>query len=186
MPTDRRVRYTKMVLKDALIKLLRDKPISRISIKSICEEADVNRATYYAHYTDQYDQLNQIELAFVENIEAFVETMANNDPVGIVTNIFDYVAENRELCCTLMSPNGDIAFEEKIMELLRSSVYSTWSQGDRQPFSEDDYTYTYILAGGVGIVKKWLLDDAGRSSSRDMAERMLRLSRLSGAQTGPK
>ena len=50
--SDRRVKYTKMVLRNALIKLLETKPISRITIKEICEEADINRTTYYAHYTD--------------------------------------------------------------------------------------------------------------------------------------
>jgi AcrR family transcriptional regulator len=67
MSTDRRVKYTKMVLKDSLIKLMQEKPISRITIKAICEDADVNRATYYSHYKDQFDQLNQIEAEFTRH-----------------------------------------------------------------------------------------------------------------------
>ena len=58
---DRRVRYTKMVLKDSLLKLLSEKDISRITIKEICDGADVNRATFYAHYADQYDLLLPVE-----------------------------------------------------------------------------------------------------------------------------
>jgi len=44
-----------MVLKKVFIKLLEKKTLSQISIKEICEDADINRATFYAHYKDQYD-----------------------------------------------------------------------------------------------------------------------------------
>ena len=56
---DRRVKYTKMVLKESLIDLLSKKDISCITIKQICEEADINRATFYTHYSDQFDLLRQ-------------------------------------------------------------------------------------------------------------------------------
>ncbi|HBC96216.1 MAG TPA: TetR/AcrR family transcriptional regulator, partial [Clostridium sp.] len=42
--TDRRVKYTKMVIRQSFIKLLKQKNISKISIKEICEDADINRA----------------------------------------------------------------------------------------------------------------------------------------------
>ncbi len=57
---DRRVKYTKMVLKESFIKLLEKKDISQITIKEICEDADINRATFYAHYNDQFDLMHKI------------------------------------------------------------------------------------------------------------------------------
>ena len=54
---DRKTRYTRMVLQDSLIELMKEKPISKITIKELCEKADINRTTFYAHYTDQYDLL---------------------------------------------------------------------------------------------------------------------------------
>lgn len=177
MISDRRVKYTKMALKEALIKLMRDKPVSRITVKSICDEADVNRSTYYAHYTDQLDQLEKIEIEFIEDIERLLENMARQDPVAIVTKIFDYIAQNRDLCRALMSPNGDIAFESKIIEFLRSSVFSMRRGEDPKLFSVEDYVYTYTLSGGVGLVKKWLADDSGAMSSAAMANLMLGLAK---------
>ena len=64
---DRRVRYTKMVLKDSFISLLEKKDISQITVKEICENADINRATFYSHYTDVYDLLKKIESELLEN-----------------------------------------------------------------------------------------------------------------------
>ena len=78
MSTDRRVKYTKMVLKNSLIKLMQEKPISRITIKAICEDADVNRSTYYSHYQDQFDQLNRIEMEFIDGINEYLDSLAEN------------------------------------------------------------------------------------------------------------
>jgi len=57
--TDRRVKYRKMVLRESLTKLMQEKPISRITIKELCEDADINRATFYSHYNDQFDLLKK-------------------------------------------------------------------------------------------------------------------------------
>lgn len=61
MKSDRRVRYTRMVLKQALLSLMLERPITRITVTEICERAEVNRATFYAHYADPYDLLARIE-----------------------------------------------------------------------------------------------------------------------------
>jgi AcrR family transcriptional regulator len=183
MAEDRRIKYTKMVLRESLLKLMKEKPISRISIKAICENADINRTTYYSHYTDQYDQLNKIELEFIEGIEKLLDSMTTANPVDIITKIFDYIAENRDFCFILLSPNGDMAFEEKVSQLIRQNVLASLKNLFVEEHSTADYIYTYIFTGSVGIVKKWLTDSSGKFSSRDMANLLIGLT-VSG--TGKK
>jgi len=64
-----------MVIKESLINLLEEKDISQITIKEICENADVNRSTFYAHYTDQYDLLRKIEDEFLANIRDYLSEL---------------------------------------------------------------------------------------------------------------
>ena len=53
MPKEnRRVKMTKMLLNESFLKFLAEKPLARITVKEICEDAGVNRSTYYAHFTD--------------------------------------------------------------------------------------------------------------------------------------
>jgi len=49
---DARKRYTQMVLKQSFLKLLKEKPVNRITVKEVCALAQLNRATFYAHYSD--------------------------------------------------------------------------------------------------------------------------------------
>jgi len=65
---DRRVRYTKMVLRESLLALMKQKAISKITPTELCRHADVNRNTFYAHYSSPYDLLIQIESELYEEI----------------------------------------------------------------------------------------------------------------------
>ena len=68
---DRRVKYTKTIIKDTFISLLSSKDINKISVSEICKVADINRATFYRYYLDIYDLLDKIEDDFIEEIILF-------------------------------------------------------------------------------------------------------------------
>lgn len=63
---DRRVKYTLLALRGSLLELMREKDVSRITVKELCERADVNRGTFYAHYASPADLLEQIEQELLE------------------------------------------------------------------------------------------------------------------------
>ena len=62
---DRRVKYTKKIIKETTLSLLKEKDISKITISEICTLADINRATFYRYYLDIYDLLEKIEEEFI-------------------------------------------------------------------------------------------------------------------------
>ena len=49
---NRRVLITKRILKESLLQLMKEKPISKISIKEICDLSEMSRSTFYLHYQD--------------------------------------------------------------------------------------------------------------------------------------
>jgi AcrR family transcriptional regulator len=57
---DPRIRRTRQSLQAALRSLLQSKSLEEISVQDITELADVNRATFYDHYTDKFDLLNAL------------------------------------------------------------------------------------------------------------------------------
>ena len=58
--TDRRTRYTRQAIKDILLDELKIKPYSKITVTEICKKAEMNRGTFYLHYYDIDDVLNDI------------------------------------------------------------------------------------------------------------------------------
>ncbi|BCH28494.1 TetR family transcriptional regulator [Mesorhizobium sp. L-8-10] len=59
MAIDRRVARTRRALYDALVALIRRKPYEEITVEDILREADVGRATFYAHFTTKDDLLER-------------------------------------------------------------------------------------------------------------------------------
>lgn len=61
-----------MLIRKSFTKLLSLKPIQSISVKELCEEAGINRGTFYTHYKDLYDLRDSIE---EEALDDFKEAM---------------------------------------------------------------------------------------------------------------
>jgi hypothetical protein len=175
---DRRVRYTKMVIKESFIKLLEEKDISQISIKEICENADINRATFYSHYSDQYDLLHKIECELLDNINEHISELdINNDCISAVLTaekIFEYIKENARLCRLLLSERGGIGFQKKIMMLVYDNIITELMDNNKLSKEDAEYIYSFTITGCVGIVQKWFNDDM-KKSPRFMAEMVVKL-----------
>ncbi len=181
---DRRVKYTKMVLRDSLVKLLSEKEIARISIKEICEGADVNRATFYAHYADQYDLLEKIENELLDNIRSYLTVHEQNGvpnngtewstTVDMVAKIFDYLRENAPLCKLMLNDKRNLNFQKRIMTLVYDPYFLRLADNGTYTKEEMEYVYSFTLTGFVGAVQTWL-DNGMAQSSRTLAELLVRL-----------
>ena len=113
MKTDRRVIYTKMVLKESLFGLIREKPVGRISVKEICEKADINRATFYSHFNDVYDMLSKIENELYETIRSSLDKGWRSSSIAeLLTGICTDIKQNGAVFQALLSENGDKDFLE--------------------------------------------------------------------------
>jgi AcrR family transcriptional regulator len=157
---DRRVAYTKMALRNALVELMQDQHISGITVKSICASADVNRSTFYLHYHDQYDLLHQMEQEVLEALSVRLGAQQNAEdesPMSLaaLTEILEYARENSGLAHTLLSENCDFAFRQHIMDLVQNiAVWMDPAQCERVK----DYVMTYSINGCIAIAEKWLKD----------------------------
>ena len=61
MGYDARVRYTKRIIQESIIKLIQEKPFHRINLTEVCRIAEINRTTFYKYYHDIYDWKEQFE-----------------------------------------------------------------------------------------------------------------------------
>jgi AcrR family transcriptional regulator len=156
---DRRVKYTKMVLKQSLLELMENKPINQITIKEICDLADVNRGTFYKHYNDQYDLLKQIQ----EELDFEIKATLNNNlsdtasSSKIITEIIHCIAEQNALCKILFTKHGDTEFLRKIMYNAHSQCINEWQSKSKQnDIQQLEMFYIFIANGISAVVQNWL------------------------------
>ena len=71
---NRRVRFTRSALREALIDLILEKPLVSITVKDICARADINRSTFYLHFKDVTDILRTTEDEIIEHMREHTPT----------------------------------------------------------------------------------------------------------------
>lgn len=100
--TDRRILRTRALLRQGLAELMQEKSAGDITVKELVAHANVNRSTFYLHYTDIDQMLASVEAELLERIEASVQAHPI-DPhqaqiFPLVGDLFALMAENREIC----------------------------------------------------------------------------------------
>lgn len=165
---DRRVKITKMLLNDSFLRLLEKKPLARVTVKDICEDADLNRSTYYKYYADPYDQMSKLEINIIEemysNIELSKDISQNNysNLYPIIKQLLDYIQAKKDMFRILLSNNGDISLQKDILtvfaEKLLPSDFKMTSE-----YSTLLQEFIFISNGSFGMIYYWLMTDKNES-----------------------
>lgn len=157
---DRRVRKTRAQLRGALAQLMEEKSIQEITVKELCEVCDLNRGTFYLHYTDVYDLLHSVERELQSGFEAVLAGFSLErlavEPGLAMREIFEYLAANADMCRVLLCRGGDMAFVEGVEAVVKEHILGQW----RKVFEGRDEAYEYVFAfvagGCIGILQRWL------------------------------
>lgn len=155
---NRRVRYTKMVLRESLLSLLEKKPISKITVSELCQIADINRGTFYSYYQDVFDLLEKIEDEFYLSIfTSIAQSKTIKTNTDLLCRIFEAIAGNGDLCRVLFGEYGDKAFLQKCCSIQRDRIVSEWRSYTKEiDENQLEYIYSYMVDGSVGILQRWI------------------------------
>ena len=128
MANDYRVRVTKMLIRKEFTELLKTKPVQSITVREICERTGINRSTFYNHYTDVYDLLEQIERDMLAELGENLKTIEPEDdlmPISLFKGIFGFLMENSDMCVIMLGENGDKRFVYKMLEMGMENCLTT-------------------------------------------------------------
>lgn len=156
MKTDARIRYTKMVIKNCFMELLKCRPINKITVKDVCEAAELNRATFYKHYNDCFDLLKQIEDELISELQQLVQESHQKSSADIFNKIFSKIKEDGDLYIILSSENGDSAFPNRILNLCYEQANpSIESQFPNISKTKREWLYYFSASGCSGVLSHW-------------------------------
>ncbi len=151
MAADRRTKYTKTVIRQALFDLLEEKPITKITVTDICKLADINRSTFYSYYDDVYALLTTIQNDLFENV---VLTLTTENWFADLLKLVD---QNKDLCRALIGPHGDSSFIRQLLYLGYDNSMKFWKGMYPEASAEIlDYAYAYMSNGTIGVLENWV------------------------------
>lgn len=134
---DRRIRYTKQTIKESFLKLLAKNSFTKITVTELCRLAEINRGTFYLHYYDMNDVLDDVLNDMLANTSSVMEHVLfqecrnpncsypfcnrihNNDMFRplllddtISARIIDKMADHKEHYITWLMSHSILTFEE--------------------------------------------------------------------------
>ena len=150
---DARKRYTQMVLKQSFLKLLKEKPVNRITVKEVCALAQLNRATFYAHYSDCFALMESIENELIDTFENSLRYVNSLDVTALIEAIYDMVDQNQAACRILILGNTNATVLMRMIALAKADSIAYWRKelpGASE--TELEMMYTHLSNGLMHVV----------------------------------
>lgn len=172
---DKRVVHTRRTLRKALLTLLKKKPLSQITVKEICDLAEINRNTFYAHYSSVADILEEVEEEYLEKMaELQDKAIYDNNTLDFVEGILNLLLENRELGEILYGTNSMISSTKNYQRAF-SRIMVTWIEtGTSVPADHLMWLFKFLSGGVDAIIRAWVQGGMKESphAIAQIAERM--------------
>lgn len=169
---DARVRYTRMVIENSFLELLQEKPAAKITVTEICGKAQINRATFYKHYLDVADLLDQLE----ENLFSAIRASFGEEKIKLrsfLTRMMCYTRDNQERFLVLGGENGDPNLMVKTFMVCYESAYPLVEQNMPGMNETERQMLFHFLSQGAGAVLTWWIRSGMKEPVEDVADFIL-------------
>ena len=160
-----------------MIALLKKKPFDYITVSEICEEAGVNRSTFYLHYETIGDLLAETTRYLLDDFLAYFST----DTKAIALNLMDcelsdlificdkylspylsYVKDHKEIFGTALLYNQALGFED-VYKRMFDNIFNPILERFQYTPSNRQYVMMYYLNGVNAIILEWLRNGCDKS-----------------------
>ena len=160
---NRRVRLTKQMIQDSLIELLNDKPIEKISIKELCELADINRKTFYNHYGSQYDVLKEVGENITNRIvcSSMQESEGTSLPLeSQVSLICHYLQEHPTEANILLKhfTADDTVIRDMLLKRLSVGQIGYPTFAEKYDENTKKLLFHFLIHGIYNLIRCWIME----------------------------
>lgn len=154
--TDARVIETRKAIRESFLKLLQNKPVSRITVKEICEMSRINRSTFYKHYRDSLDVLEKMEEEILDKLAVSLQTALPRMDDYLDTALTEMSIQG-DLYLILASEHGDPDFPAKIFRRCYQTVFPRFQRKFPDlTAAQRELVYQYLAQGSGGILYGWI------------------------------
>ncbi|SEP47332.1 TetR/AcrR family transcriptional regulator [Propionispora vibrioides] len=154
--TDRRIKKTKDAIQTAFSKLLSANSMEDITVKKLCEKADINKSTFYLHYKDIYDCADCLRDTILDEVNKVFEPYDFNGIINnfsvILVNIMNVFETNRELYMPFLKSPSLSSSLCKMKQLLIENVLKKIDPNNQDEISR--CTVSFVISGIISVLEQ--------------------------------
>lgn len=162
---DQMVERTRRLIQDTMLLLIEDKGFSHVTVRNLTQKARINRGTFYLHYLDKYDLIEQMEDELLNGLRQSMHTIKypdmlqcyeENAPCFPLVEVFRYLKQNGRLLKGLLGPKGDPAFSQKMRLFLKDGIFADFIDSLEDETISKSYFSAFATSAYLGIIEDWL------------------------------
>ena len=167
---DRRVRKSKEAIKDAFTTLMNNGRLEEITVSRLCEEADINRSTFYLHYKNIDDLIRSIEANLARHITSTIDHFETDDLIlnpEKITDSFTHIIQSLEadsdLVLTLINHSETSGIKIMIEQVIENLILDRIA--NMEGYAPEDHlcmppSYVAVLFSSIftSLLTEWLIN----------------------------
>ena len=156
---DRRVKYTKKIIKECFFDLLNEKEINKITVSELCTKADINRATFYRYYIDIYDLLEKIQEEFIEELKV-ISGEKDYTVFSFSKEMLQVFLNNKDLLRIVFKTQNHIYFLNDFLDIAYEKCKNKWTRDIGYLDEKNiEFATTFIFNGAIGVINYWVQNE---------------------------
>lgn len=183
---DEMVEKTKEKIQQSFLQLLKEKNFMKVSVRDITESAEINRGTFYLHYLDKYDLLDQMEEGLLLDLEKHLErlkpdVLLEEAEKGNISRhaveVFRYIQMNAERFQVFLGGNNHIGFHKRLKHFFVDHFVDKMMKNEnffKGVAVPPDYLSSFATSAFLGLIEQWLENGLAETPS-EMAEMYIQI-----------
>lgn len=160
MPKRSRKTASKAKIRQALIDLVPAVGFQQLTISQLCQEAGINRGTFYLNYLDKEDLLRQTEADFFAGIQELLKGSGRRESAELfskesILRLLDYVKENEDLVMVFFKSDLVQRTEYRLQEVM-ADVFASRQANLVYPAIKQPYASRLVFGGLATIFTLWV------------------------------
>lgn len=160
---DRRHARTERRIREAFTELVMEKNVDKITIKELAERADIDRKTFYLHYSSVWDVLEEIQVEILEQVDGLMSEFdlfhPSFDALGFLRGLNGLIEENSDFYRRMLVADRYSFFYVKLKEAMKAGLRKKYREAALKatvsPVKLELYA-EYATSGLMAVYVDWL------------------------------
>jgi len=169
--------FTQKAIKESLLKLLDEKPLSKITVKDIVEDCGINRNSFYYHFQDIPALITEIITDETKRIIEEYPTIETMDKAVEVA--LEFALKYKKACLNIFNSTNREFLENELLKICEYAIRTYFqtissTQKINLPKEDMELLIKLLTSNCFGITITWLMNNM----NSDILDDLKRLNKI--------